>query len=221
MKFRLIIRDLQDAYTVTPSGDIRLHAAPPATVRADETVEVAIAEGPASAGRLTARRSGQTHNVVVRADNSLGGATILTGLPFGYTFLPREGAANAGQTWRQDFPAPEGGQGARAAAAYRYTFRGTRSAPGCADCVEIEIQGLRRFLAGPGLDRVLSPNTVYLSILIAFSGLIGGNGLIPRGRSGKLLIFRFTPRGLRRLRLETTRSCGISSSTFLWNIFLR
>jgi hypothetical protein len=26
---------------------------------------------------------------------------------------------------------------------------------------------------------------------------------------------------LRRLRLETTRSCRISSSTFLWNTFLR
>jgi hypothetical protein len=26
---------------------------------------------------------------------------------------------------------------------------------------------------------------------------------------------------LRRLRLETTRSCRISSSTSLWNIFLR
>jgi len=66
-----------------------------------------------------------------------------------------------------------------------------------------------------------SSNTVYLSILIAFSRLIGGNGLIPRGRSGKLLIFRFTPRGLRRLRLETARSCRISRSTLLWNIFLR
>jgi hypothetical protein len=28
-----------------------------------------------------------------------------------------------------------------------------------------------------------------------------------------LLILRLTPRGLRRLRLETTRSCRISSST--------
>jgi hypothetical protein len=26
---------------------------------------------------------------------------------------------------------------------------------------------------------------------------------------------------LRRVRLETTRSCRISFSTFLWNIFLR
>jgi hypothetical protein len=34
-----------------------------------------------------------------------------------------------------------------------------------------------------------------------------------RGRSGKLLILRFTPRGLRRHRLETTRSCKISPST--------
>jgi hypothetical protein len=66
-----------------------------------------------------------------------------------------------------------------------------------------------------------SPNTVYLSILIALSALIGGNGLMRRGRRGKLLIFRFTPRGWRRLRLETTRSSRISSSTFLWNAFLR
>jgi hypothetical protein len=33
-----------------------------------------------------------------------------------------------------------------------------------------------------------------------------------RGRMGKLLILRFTPRGLRRPRLDTTRSCRISLS---------
>ncbi len=33
-----------------------------------------------------------------------------------------------------------------------------------------------------------------------------GWDLLCRGRSGKLLILRLTPRGLRRLRLETTRS---------------
>jgi hypothetical protein len=65
------------------------------------------------------------------------------------------------------------------------------------------------------------PNTVYLSILIALSGLIGGSGWMRRGRRGKLLIFRFTPLGWRWLRLETTRSCRISSSTFLWNVFRR
>ena len=35
----------------------------------------------------------------------------------------------------------------------------------------------------------------------------------PRGRNGKLLIFRLTPRGIRRPRLDTTRSSRISAST--------
>ena len=39
-------------------------------------------------------------------------------------------------------------------------------------------------------------------ILIALSMLIGGSGFALRGRSGKLLILRLTPRGLRRLRLS-------------------
>ena len=56
-------------------------------------------------------------------------------------------------------------------------------------------------------------NTVHFSTLMAFSMLIGGSELCVRRRSGKLLIFRLTPRGFRRLRLEPTRSCRISSST--------
>jgi hypothetical protein len=35
-----------------------------------------------------------------------------------------------------------------------------------------------------------------------------------------LLILRFTPRGLRRLRLEMTRSSRIPSSTRSWNALL-
>src|ERR1035441_1767847 len=42
----------------------------------------------------------------------------------------------------------------------------------------------------------------------------------PRGRRGKLLILRFTPRGRRWPRLETTRSCRISFNTASWNAFL-
>jgi hypothetical protein len=38
-------------------------------------------------------------------------------------------------------------------------------------------------------------------------------GCDARGRSGKLLILRLTPRGTRRPRLLTTRSSRISSST--------
>jgi hypothetical protein len=64
-------------------------------------------------------------------------------------------------------------------------------------------------------------NTVHLMILTTFLRSIGGNGLACRGRSGKLLILRLTPRRLRRFRLETTRSCRISWSTALWSAFLR
>jgi hypothetical protein len=56
-------------------------------------------------------------------------------------------------------------------------------------------------------------------ILIAFL-ILAGSSFVWRGLSGKLLVFRFTPRGLRGLRLETTRSCRISSSTLLWNALL-
>ena len=52
----------------------------------------------------------------------------------------------------------------------------------------------------------LSRNTVHLIILMALQMSILGRGLTWRGRSGKLLILRLTPRGLRRLRLDTTRS---------------
>ena len=59
----------------------------------------------------------------------------------------------------------------------------------------------------------LSPNTVHLMILMASLRLMGAMLSILRGRSGKLLIFLLTPRGLRRVRLETTRSSRISAST--------
>jgi predicted small metal-binding protein len=59
------------------------------------------------------------------------------------------------------------------------------------------------------------PNTVHLTILMALRILILGSGLTRRGRSGKLLILRLTPRGFRRHRLDTTRSWRISSRTAL------
>jgi integrase/recombinase XerD len=55
-------------------------------------------------------------------------------------------------------------------------------------------------------DVMLSPNTLHLMIQMALRMSMGGNGLTCRGRSGKLLIFRLTPRGFRRWRLDTTRS---------------
>ena len=58
-----------------------------------------------------------------------------------------------------------------------------------------------------------NPNTVHLSILMCCETSVMAGSLTPRGRIGKLLILRFTPRGFRRPRLETTRSCRISSRT--------
>jgi hypothetical protein len=57
--------------------------------------------------------------------------------------------------------------------------------------------------------------TVHLIILTTFLMSIGGNGLAWPGTKGELLILRLTPRRLRRLRLETTRSWRISSRTAL------
>src|ERR1022692_4829194 len=62
-------------------------------------------------------------------------------------------------------------------------------------------------------------NTVHLIILMAFRMLMLASMGACLGRSGKLPILRLPPRGLRRFRLDTTRSWRISSRTALWNFF--
>jgi hypothetical protein len=59
--------------------------------------------------------------------------------------------------------------------------------------------------------QVLQDETRMLKARVASS--IGFSWVAVFRRSGKLLILRLTPRGLRRLRLELTRSCRISSRT--------
>jgi AcrR family transcriptional regulator len=62
--------------------------------------------------------------------------------------------------------------------------------------------------------QAFSFNTVHFSrILIAFLIFTGGSGLSDLRRSGKLLIFRLTPRLLRRCPRRGKRSWRISSST--------
>jgi hypothetical protein len=68
----------------------------------------------------------------------------------------------------------------------------------------------RNMLAHSVLPR---SNTVHLTIKMVVEIAMVGRGLARGGRSGKLLILRLTPRGLRRLRLDTTRSCRISMRT--------
>jgi len=85
--------------------------------------------------------------------------------------------------------------------------------------IRIEVAQLRfgAFQVGkwPVAPQAVSSNTVHLRILMAIRMLIGGRGLTWRGRSGNPLILRLTPRQLRRLRLERTRSSRISSRTAL------
>src|ERR1700749_199091 len=50
--------------------------------------------------------------------------------------------------------------------------------------------------------------------------LITGRAQSVLRRIGKLLILRLTPRGVRRFRRETTRSCRISAITASWNAAL-
>ena len=71
-----------------------------------------------------------------------------------------------------------------------------------ASCPEVE----RMFTDLLMKVRRFNHNTVHLNTLGAFPMSMCGRGVAWRGRRGKLLILRFTPRGLRRWRLETTRS---------------
>src|SRR5260370_34160781 len=64
-----------------------------------------------------------------------------------------------------------------------------------------------------------SRSTVHLTILMASRMLMLGSERACLGRSGKLLILRLTPRGLRRFRLDTPRSWRISSRTTVCNFF--
>ena len=60
-------------------------------------------------------------------------------------------------------------------------------------------------------------NTVYLFNTRAIPGSDLAAQGTPRGRRFQLLILRFTPRGLRRERLELTGSSRNSRSTASWN----
>jgi len=64
-----------------------------------------------------------------------------------------------------------------------------------------------------------NPNTVHLRMLMHFAMLTYLVCSRCLGRSGYLLILRFTPREFHRLRLDTTRSSRISSR-IAWCKFL-
>ena len=156
LEFRIQAKDLQAAYRVTPSGGIQMLPDPKTAVVADETVKIHVEKGPDGNGQLRFDRGDSSYQLLLRPDNGLAGATLVTGLPFGYNFLPKEGQANAGESWNQEFPAPEASAGLRISTTYRYTLIGGKKAPGCEFCALIQIEGMRHFLPGPGLDQALA-----------------------------------------------------------------
>ena len=156
LEFRIQAKDLQAAYRVTASGGIQMLPNPKAVVVADEAVKIQVKEAPDGNGRLRLDRGGSSYELLLRPDNGLAGTTLVTGLPFGYNFLPKEGHANAGENWTQEFPAPDTSAGLRVSTTYRYTLIGGKNVPRCELCAMIQIEGIRRFLPGPGLDEALA-----------------------------------------------------------------
>lgn len=155
LDFHLVVRDLEEAYQVTPAGDIQMLSSPESRVLADERLQVSVRRRGGGRGQVTILRGGQTHQTLIHADNRLAGDARVTGLPFGYAFLPRPGEGEIGQSWTEEFPAPQEDEGFRVHAFYRYTLKTITRSPGCDDCAEIEVRGFRRFLAGPKLDQAL------------------------------------------------------------------
>jgi len=166
LNFHVQVSDLASAYEVTPSGDIQMLPDPDVRVVTEENVRVEVAKAKQDLGRITVHAGDQNGEILVRGDNSLGGSEILTGLPFGYNFLPASGRAAPGDSWTQEIPAPPQGELA-AHITYRYTFKGPKATTNCADCVEIAILGLRRFRAtGATLDSIRSDKSAdfYLEL---------------------------------------------------------
>jgi len=83
----------------------------------------------------------------------------------------------------------------------------------------LKINELVRSLC-PYCERQAKCNTVHLRMLIHFAVLTYLVCSRCLGRSGYLLILRFTPRGFHRLRLDTTRSSRISSRIAWCKFFL-
>jgi len=156
LEFRIQAKDLQSAYRITPTGGIQMLPDPKTAVVADEVVKIHVEEGPDGNGRLRLNRGDSSYELLLRPDNGLAAASFVTGLPFGYNFLPKEGQANAGESWIQEFPAPEASAGLRVNTTYRYTLIGGKKAPGCELCAMIQLEGTRRFLPGPSLDQALA-----------------------------------------------------------------
>ena len=156
LEFRIQVKDLQYAYRVTSTGGIQMLPTPKSELLVDEKLTLRLEQGPEETGRLSIDRGGSSYEVLLRVDNGLAERTLVTGLPFGYEFLPREAKANVGESWIQEFPITEAGDGLLLHVAYKYTLISGKGGADCSFCALIQIEGRRRFLPGPSLDEALT-----------------------------------------------------------------
>lgn len=153
---RVTLDDLEDAYRIDPDGAIRMLAKPSVSPVDERNLVVSIAPGKRKTGVLRVTLNGGSAEVQVARDNSLTGLSRLSGLPFGYAFLPPEGSAEEGESWEEVMVPQEGSGGPRVAATFRYTLTGKAPSDDCPDCVEIRIVGLRRFEPDRSLSSMLA-----------------------------------------------------------------
>jgi hypothetical protein len=211
------VEDLQDAYKILPDGTIKMLARPDATTVNRRQATVQVARGKRKTGILQISVDGRETEVQVASDNSLVGAARTGGLPFGYAFLPPQGKADKGQTWLEEFAPPAESDGPRATATFRYTFEGSAPAPDCADCVEIRIVGLRRFLPDTSLtgtltsvfsgdgDEFFTTDQVFAVGRVLFSPKTGFFHTFEMGVNTSMLTPASLPGMMRRLSVEVIR----------------
>jgi hypothetical protein len=215
MTLEITVDDLQDAYRIQADGSIKMLAAPDATPVDKRQIDVQVSKGKRKTGLFTITVDGRSTEVQVASDNRLVGPSRAGGLPFGYAWLPPNGKATKGQTWEEEFPPPEGGDGPRVAATFRYTFAGAAPTVGCADCVEIRIVGLRRFLADRSLagmvanvladedDGFFAGDQVFAIGSVLFSPKHGYFHRFEIGVNASMLTAAAVPGMMRRVVVET------------------
>ncbi len=171
-----------DAYRITPTGDVAMNPKPHITPVADARLQVQTRPASGSAIELVVRNQNASHQMAINSNGVVAGADLISGLPFGLTFLPRDGKARVGESWNQTFPPPGSENDVRTFITYRYSLKGARPTAACPDCIEIEVIGLRRFLPNTGLERALrrKPNRFADAFLLGDRPFMMGSVLFNR-----------------------------------------
>jgi hypothetical protein len=200
-----------------PDGTIKMLAKPTATMVNQRQATVEVARGKRKTGILRISVDDRGSEVRVASDNRLIGSARTGGLPFGYAFLPPNGKAEKGQSWQEEFAPPDDSDGPRVTATFRYTLVGSAPTGDCADCVEIRIVGLRRFLPDRSLagmlasvfsgddDEYFTTDQVFAVGKVLFSPKKGFFNSFELAMNTSMLTPASVPGMMRRLSVEVVR----------------